>query len=83
MGAPMTSEQHLAMIGIIRAAIGQPDGPSQAEGERMIRNHEVMARVRKTFEMLTASEIESLRQNGKELSDYARNAFSHLRPKAP
>jgi hypothetical protein len=43
----MTSEQHLAMITIIRAVIGQPGGPSQADGEQMIRNHQVMASVRR------------------------------------
>jgi hypothetical protein len=42
----MTSEQHLAMVRVIQSAIGKPDGPSQAEGDRMIRNHMVMARVR-------------------------------------
>ena len=30
--------------------------------------------------MLTPSEIESLRQDGKETSDFARKAFAHLRP---
>jgi hypothetical protein len=43
----MTAEQHLAMIDVIRSAIGRPDGPNQADGERMIRNHEIMARVRR------------------------------------
>jgi hypothetical protein len=42
----MTPEQHQAMITIIRAAIGKSDGPSEPEAERMIRNHQVMARVR-------------------------------------
>jgi len=48
----MTSDQHQAMIRIVRAAIGKPDGPSQAEGERIIRNHETMARVRRRQEAL-------------------------------
>lgn len=42
----MTPEQHLAMVAVIRSAIGKADGPSLADGERMIRNHELMARVR-------------------------------------
>ena len=42
----MTAEQHLAMAEVIKASIGQPGGPTRAEGLRMIRNHEVMARVR-------------------------------------
>ena len=32
-------------------------------------------------EMLTPSEIKSLRQNEKKVDDYARKAFAHLRPK--
>jgi len=32
-------------------------------------------------EMLTPSELASLRQDAKEASDYARKAFAHLRPK--
>jgi len=43
----MTSEQHLAMIEVIRNAIGRPQGPSETEAQRMMRNHEVLARVRK------------------------------------
>ena len=31
---------------------------------------------------LTEEEIERLRRNGKEMDDYARKAFAHLRPKA-
>ena len=34
-------------------------------------------------ELLTLSELASLRQDAKEASDYARQAFAHLRPKAP
>jgi len=33
-------------------------------------------------ERLTPEEIEALRQDAKETSDFARNAFGHLRPKA-
>lgn len=42
----MTPEQHLAMIRVIRTTIDTAGGPNQTEAERMIRNHEVMARVR-------------------------------------
>jgi len=34
-------------------------------------------------EILTPSELASLRQDAKEASDYLRKAFSHLRPKQP
>jgi len=34
-------------------------------------------------EWLTPEEIEALRQDAKEMSDFGRKAFSHLRPKVP
>lgn len=44
------------------------------------RNDEKRTEDKRYRELLSSSEIQSLRQEAKETSAYARKAFAHLRP---
>jgi hypothetical protein len=67
---------------MLKAAIKLGVQMAESEARRMLalKTQQVLANAKKG-EMLTPSELASLRQDAKEASDYARKAFSHLRPK--